>query len=309
MHYQWDITGHDKEISLLEKDLLQGNVSHAYLFAGPMHVGKSTIGRKMAVFLQCENDAEDPVCNEILRGYHGDTIEVIDDDDSIKIEQVRALLEKVNMSRQSKYKIVLIENIERMTGESGNALLKTLEDPPENTVFILTSSRLRDVLPTIISRVRLVQFSLVKDADIESLVDSGGADLDAETKKAVKEFSMGCPGRAVSFLEDPSLLETYKKFFHEVSNLLRSDDKSTQFSFIEQIIKSAKEDHDNRIVKDFLSVMLLSARKEMLQAAMQNDTERLNRLVNFTSRVHEASEMLRRNVNSRLLLENLMLSI
>jgi DNA polymerase III delta prime subunit len=309
MHYQWDIIGHDKELSLLEKDLLQGNISHAYLFAGPSNIGKSTAGRKMAVFLQCGNDTENPVYNEILRGCHGDTIEFFDDNEAIKIEQVRALLERVHMSRQSKYKIIFIENIERMTGESGNALLKTLEDPPENVVFILTSSRVRDVLPTIISRVRLVQFSLVKDSDIEKLLDMISPDLDAETKKSIVEFSMGCPGKAVSFLKEESLLKSYEKFFSDASNLLRSGNRSRQFSFVEQIIKDAKEGHDNGIVKDFLGVMLLSARKEMLYAVMQNDTERLNRLVNFFARAHEASEMLRRNVNGRLLLENLILSI
>lgn len=309
MHYQWEIAGHEKELALLEKDLLTGNISHAYLFAGHENIGKSSIGRKMAIFLQCGGTTDGHVYNEILRGCHGDTIEIVDNNEPIKIDQIRALLEKIHMSSQSNHKVVLIENIGRMTVESGNALLKTLEDPPNGAVFILTANRIRDVLPTIVSRVRLIQFAPVKDSIIETFLGDLAPELPDEKKNSIVEFSMGCPGRAVSFLKDDSLLKSYEKIFTDVAGLLREGDRNKQFVYIERIVKDAKDQKNNGIVKDFLNVMLLSARKEILLAAMQKDIERLNKLIAFAARAHEAEEMLKRNVNGRLLLENLMLSL
>ena len=251
---------------LIKNDLSSGNIAHAYLLAGPAGIGKYTAAKEFALKLQCGCE-KCAVCNEISRGYHADTIEIVDEGESIKIEQVRGLLEKVNMSKHTRYKILLIENIERMTLESANALLKTLEDPPEGVIFILTTSELREILGTIISRVRLVQFC--RDGEIE-------------------------------------LNEELQQMYDELSGLVAGSDRASQFAYINEIVKMAKESKDKRIVTDFLGVFLVVLRKAMLGT---DDADRLKKITNLIKRVQEAKGLLKRNVNSRLLLENLMLNL
>jgi DNA polymerase-3 subunit delta' len=163
MKYNWSIIGHEKQLLQIEKDLESGNLAHAYLLSGPNSVGKNTVAKKMAGILQCENDFchNCNACTQIEKGCHVDTVVFEDDGESIKIETVRKILERLSMTRQAPYKILLVQSLERMGVEAANSFLKMLEEPPERTVFIMTTDNVRLILPTILSRVRVVQFNSV----------------------------------------------------------------------------------------------------------------------------------------------------
>ena len=135
MKYNWSIIGHEKQLSQLENDISSGSLSHAYLLAGPNSVGKHTVAKKMAGILQCENDFchKCNTCIQVEHGSHVDTLVFKDDKNSLKILEVRGLLEKAMMTAQARYKIFIIQSIERMTTEAANSFLKVLEEPPPRT--------------------------------------------------------------------------------------------------------------------------------------------------------------------------------
>ena len=133
MIYDWNIIGHKKQLEMLESDIESGSLAHAYLLCGPGHVGKYTVAKKLASILQCENNfcGKCPTCIQIRKGQHLDTMEFENNREALKINQIREVIARCNMSSQSKYKIIILQSIGRMTTEAGNALLKTLEEPPE----------------------------------------------------------------------------------------------------------------------------------------------------------------------------------
>ena len=310
--YNWNIDGHEGVLKLLESDLAEKNLAHAYLFSGPKGVGKFTAAKIMAHILQCENEYchTCAVCNEIEKGYHSDTIEFRDEGESIKIEQIRGVLEKLHMSKHAPYKILLVQDIERMTGESANALLKTLEDPPDNVIFLLTTSSVKEVLPTILSRVRLLKFRRVADADIAALIRKHYPHADQLTIETVCAFSLGRAGRALSFMQDDDLYRSYRKIFDDIEFFLQKPDRAQQFTYIGELVALQKERDDETIIQDFLEVFLVVLRKQLLMKANGNRAiVSQEKILEAISRAQQSRELLKRNVNARLLLENMLLPL
>lgn len=310
--YTWDIAGHDKALRMLEEDIEKQNVSHAYLFAGPDNVGKFTAAKRMAHILQCENGfcRTCSTCREIDKGYHADTLEIRDDGDSVKIEQVRKVLERLNMTKQSPYKVFLLQNIERMTLEASNALLKTLEDPPNGVIFLLTSSRVRDVLPTIISRVRMAKFRRLDDAAMNNLLLRQYPLAEKNVIETVCAMALGRPGKALALLNDAELHRQYQKMYADIEQFLHHPNRTHQFLYIEELAADAKQEGNQRLIREFLDIFQLVLRRELLDGVRgQGGATPREKLLYLLEQARNAQELLKRNVNTRLMLENIMLSI
>lgn len=309
--YNWDIVGHDKVLRALEDDLANKNLSHAYLLSGPDNVGKYTVARKLAHILQCEEGycRTCSTCLEIDKGYHSDTLELVDDGSSVKIEQIRSVLERLNITKQSPYKLFLMDNIERMTLESANALLKTLEDPPEGVMFVLTTSRVKDVLPTIISRVRQASFHRLDDETMAELIQQQYPMVEPEVVETVSAISLGRPGKALSLLSDTEMYEQYRKMYADIEMFLRKPDRTNQFLYIEELTSNAKEG-GQELIREFLDIFQLVLRKQLLMDVRgDHGIFSRDKLLRLLEQAQEARELLKRNVNTRLLLENMMLSL
>ncbi len=140
-------------------------LAHAYLLVGPAGCGKTQTALGLAQLVNCDNETLKPcgecaACRKIASGNHPD-VHVIGNDemDSIKIEDIRFLLSRIQlMAYEAKTKVFIIRNIELMTSEAANAFLKTLEEPASNTLMILTTSVLEANLETIRSRCHIVKF-------------------------------------------------------------------------------------------------------------------------------------------------------
>jgi DNA polymerase III subunit delta' len=307
--YDWNIIGHDTVISALEQELSSGNLAHAYLFAGSENTGKFTAAKTMSQILQCENNFchECPSCREIEKGCHSDTIEIPDNGESIKIEEVRNILSSLYMSKNSRYRILLVKNIERMTLESANAMLKTLEDPPENVLFLLTTNRLKEILPTIISRVRVYNFNRLPENRVREFIHGLYPLAEEELLSEVSSFSMGRPGKAVQLMRDPATLDEVRKMFDDISVFIKKPDPANEFGYIAQVVQDAKDKENDKIVRDFLDIFIALLRKELLD----NDKPAPERkkLVTLIKETQKSQDLLKRNVNARLLLENLMLHL
>jgi DNA polymerase-3 subunit delta' len=310
--YSWDLIGHDSVLNSLEKDIEGGNLSHAYLFAGPDDIGKYAAGKRMAHILQCKDNfcGTCDICREIEKGYHADTIEMGNNGESIKIEKIREIIEKLNMTKVSKYKILLMQNIERMTPASSNALLKTLEDPPENVVFILTASRVKEILATILSRVRILKFRRLNDEDLKALLQKHYPMTDDSMVDTVCSFAQGRPGKALSLMENPDIYGAYRKMYEDIEMLLAKPDKAAQFSYVGQLAVDAKESEGEDLVGEFLEIFQAVIRKQMLMNVNGKSVIfPLEKCVGLLQNVQDTKQMLKRNINKRLLLENLMLNL
>ncbi len=299
MKYNWSIIGHEKQLLQIEYDIASGNLSHAYLLAGPNSIGKSTVAKKMAGILQCENDFchKCPSCLQISKGSHPDTLDFAADKDSIGIDDVRALIERLNMTGNSKYKVIIIRKLERMTVPAANSFLKVLEEPTDGTVFIMTTDNIRILLPTVLSRLRAVKFSSVSPGFLETKLRELFPEEDPETIKKASLFSLGMTGRAMRLMENPDVLAQNIKVYHNVKALLEQKNIPARFAYLEEILE---EDG----VHTFLDMVTHVLRSKMLEGGV--DTEKH---LKSLSKIDDTGILLKKNVNPRLALESLMLSL
>src|SRR5687768_1942661 len=153
-----DVVGQEHVTRTLSQAIEQSRIAHAYLFCGPRGTGKTTIARIFAKCLNCTGGPkpdfpdDDQKCNEITEGRSIDVLE-IDGASNRGIEEIRDLRETVKYAPAgSKFKIYIIDEVHMLTKEAFNALLKTLEEPPEHVKFMFATTEPEKVLPTILSR-------------------------------------------------------------------------------------------------------------------------------------------------------------
>jgi DNA polymerase-3 subunit delta' len=176
------------------------HLAHAYLLVGPQDSGKTQTALSLAQLVNCESKAAKPcgecaVCRKIASGNHPD-VHILGNDemDSIKIEDIRFLLSRAHlMAYEGRTKVFIIRNIELMTLEAANALLKTLEEPAPNTLMILTTSVPEANLDTIKSRCHTVQFFPSSVNRITKLLTDEGITIQDAHFLAV--YSEGCLGK------------------------------------------------------------------------------------------------------------------
>ena len=166
-----EVAGQKHIIKTLKNALSEKKIAHAYLFCGPRGTGKTTMARIFAKALDCEEGFgvqcnKCPNCIAINEGKHPDVIE-IDAASNRGIDDIRDLISKVKYAPiMGNYKVYIIDEVHMMTTEAFNALLKTLEEPPANVVFILATTEPFKLMTTILSRCQRYDFTKVSDGDI-----------------------------------------------------------------------------------------------------------------------------------------------
>jgi DNA polymerase-3 subunit gamma/tau len=207
-----DIIGQEHIVRTITRAISTNDFAHAYLFAGPRGTGKTTMARLIAKSLNCENRSVteyEPCCrcvscDEITRGVAMDIIE-IDAASNRGIDEVRQLKEGIRFApTRSKYKVFIVDEVHMLTKEAFNALLKTLEEPPAHAVFIMATTELKKVLPTIVSRSQKFEFRRLRHSEIKdrlvSLVKKEGKKLDPKVFDIIASRSDGSARDAESML-------------------------------------------------------------------------------------------------------------
>ena len=210
-----DLLGHEQVCRRLWQALDNDRLHHCYLFAGPEGVGKRTVAQRLAMAANCESVG--PVllgpppprpcghcipCTQIAQGIHPDIIEVERDPSKkvamIGVEQAREVIRRLSLHRLSaQRRFVIIDPVDIMRREAANALLKTFEEPPQATTFILVTSRPTALLPTVLSRSVRVRFHPVPEESLETWLEARGV----EAPRRIARLSAGSPGRALSLLD------------------------------------------------------------------------------------------------------------
>lgn len=198
--------GQHQAKNLLSRSLAANRLAHAYLFRGPEGVGKQLFARGLTAALNCKQRnglsacGICSTCKKFAAGSHPDFLLVSPEKGAIKIDQIRNLIKKLSFAPyEAKTRVVLIEDVHTMRQEAANSLLKTLEEPPENNLLILTADSAGSVLQTIISRCQAIPFYALTCEETTEILTGQDARLDTETAMLLARLAEGSPGRAQLF--------------------------------------------------------------------------------------------------------------
>jgi DNA polymerase-3 subunit gamma/tau len=272
-----DVVEQGTVVKILQEALKQKKIAHAYLFAGPKGTGKTSIARIFAKGLNCENGPT-PVpcmkCEQCITITNGTNLDVIEIDAASNrgIDEIRDLKEKVQYAPVSaRYKVYIIDEAHMLTMQAFNALLKTLEEPPENVVFILATTEPEKIPATIISRCERFYFKPISTKGlinkIKEIAQKENAKITDSAALLIARFATGSLRNALSLLDQAITMfseineenirnligipqdELLKEF---LDGIIRKDPKKS-LSVIKNIEESGK---DSKIfVNEFLSYL------------------------------------------------------
>jgi DNA polymerase-3 subunit gamma/tau len=197
-----DVVGQDHVIAALRNAVRDGRVGHAYLFSGPRGTGKTSTARILAKALNCENPVDgDPdgtcaSCVAITAGTSYDLHE-LDAASNNKVDDIRDLIAKVALGSPGRMKVYILDEVHMLTGGAENALLKTLEEPPDHVVFVLATTEPHKVVPTIRSRTQHLRFELLGSELLESHVRAVADDAGLEVTDADVAYVLRAGGGSV----------------------------------------------------------------------------------------------------------------
>ena len=242
-----DVVGQEHITSTLKNAIKNNRIAHAYIFAGPRGVGKTTTARILAKSLNCLNPVDSEPCNKcelcisIQNGQSMDIIE-IDGASNRGIDEIRTLRESVKYApSRGKYKIYIIDEVHMLTKESFNAFLKTLEEPPSHTVFIFATTDIQKVPLTIISRCQRFDFRRIQLNTIKSLLKeiakSENIEIDDKTLTIIAKKADGALRDAESFFDQIVSFCGNNIDPETVSKMLNLIDDEIYFNISDAILK------------------------------------------------------------------------
>ncbi|MBR2700784.1 MAG: DNA polymerase III subunit gamma/tau [Erysipelotrichaceae bacterium] len=205
-----EVVGQQHIVATLQNAIKNNKLAHAYLFCGPRGTGKTSVAKLLAKTINCTSDGNRPCgkcanCIDIQESTHPDVIE-LDAATNNGVDEVRELIDKVKYApMQGKYKVYIIDEVHMMTASAFNALLKTLEEPPEYCIFILATTEPHKVLPTIVSRCQRFDFNkvptpLIKDR-LSYIAEKEGIKCEDAALQLVSEIAEGGMRDALSIMD------------------------------------------------------------------------------------------------------------
>lgn len=335
----WHIHGHEWAIEQLRSNIRTQRVAHAYLFAGPSGIGKSLLALRMAQALLCERQDGDPclqcrTCRRIEHGTHPDVrvagmatqaaaakADEATRQKELKIATIREWQRDLALRPfEAQRRVLILHDAERLSEEAANAMLKTLEEPPDYATLLLVAHS-SELLPTIVSRCRVLRLRPLPRAQVAAALQARGAEPAQAAELAA--WSDGRVGWAISMLSDPDAQTARRAQLTELIALSRQD-VGAGLHWAEQRAREYRAG-DQETVLAWLELWQRWWRDVIYAAAgcdeaitnIDRRTElhaiarRVIPVAAFTFLQHliTAAQQLRENVNPQLVLEHLILHL
>ena len=297
-----EMVGQEHITRTLRNQIMSGRVGHAYLFNGGRGTGKTTSAKVLARAINCLNPKDGEPCNEcevcksILEGNTSDVIEM-DAASNNSVENIRQIRQEVVYATVDvKYRVYIIDEVHMLTTSAFNALLKTLEEPPENVVFILATTEQHKIPVTILSRCLRFDFNRISDEEIvkrlKYVLDEEHIEYEEEACTYIAKLADGGMRDALSIL-DRCISEMDEKLtYDDIQRIVGAIDKQIIQNIVKSVINydsiSANENIDLVIKKGKdLRQLVYELNEEFLNLLIkeENDKERLVRIIDRLSKL------------------------
>lgn len=319
------IFGHQRQLRLFSHYLKENSFPHALLFSGPQKIGKRKIAIEISKFLFHQEKKEDffefsqrecncRTCQQIEKGQFSEIYEV-KEEGQIPIKKIREIREKTSLSTPFLFKIVILDDVEKLSREAAGALLKILEEPRGNTIFFLLTF-LPYLLPkTILSRCEMFRFYLLPREEIKKFLFSLGKEI--KELDQVLDFSFGRPGQAKELIIDKNRLFCYNEFLQKIQRV-KGMSPFERLTVAEEFEKEGKLDdfflmarywfYDSLLVKRKLPPLIFKSKfKELKKISEEFPKEKIEKIVKEIQKIQKY--FLFSNVSKILAIENFLLGI
>lgn len=294
------IIGHQKQWELLTQSLESQKIPHAYVFSGQSELGKKTIAFEFVKLIFCQDLKRKPCqvcrsCKDLQKGIHPDFFAIQSDKKEITISQIRSLIWKVSLYPSiAPLKAAIIDNAHQMNPEAQNCLLKTLEEPKGEALFILITSHPQLLFSTISSRAQNMKFFPVPQTEINKYLQEKGCS--AKDTQEIATLAFGRPGAALHLSRNPQVIKEQNKKIKEIVQLENAD-LPTRFQYVKDLI-SKKEN-----LREVLSIWLWYFRSTLLQR-IKESPDSVSKLKNTIQALQRTDFLISTtNVNQKLALE------
>lgn len=320
-----DVIGHESIIGHFKSSIERGKVAHAYLIHGEKGTGKKLLAGLFAKTLQCEAGGTDPcgICRSCVQCDSGNQPDIIwvrhEKPTVISVDDIREQVNKDIIVRpySSRYKVYIIPQGELMNPQAQNALLKTIEEPPEYAVIILLTNNIDKMLPTILSRCITLNLRPVRELDMMEYLSKLG--VPATKAKFCVGFAFGNLGKAVRLATS----EEYNEIKHDCVQILKDINKMEIYELIDAVKRMSKYkleiyDYIDLMIMWYRDILMLKVSGSPDKLLFKEEYSTLKQQANYISfegieNVLEAMDKLKirleANVNFDIAMELLLLTI
>jgi len=318
------VVGQDRVKDYLTKSVKKDNLTHGYIFEGPRNIGKLEIAKVFAQLILCENSKENPCekCSSCIKANansHPDIHILKLDENSIKRKDIDELQDSIYIKPyESKKKIYIINDSHKMTVQAANTFLKTLEEPPEDTIIIMITINKDLLLDTIASRCQIINFEMLGHKEVEKILVED-YNINEEKSKLLAAYSKGNVYKALKILDGEDKTLEYRDEIVDIVEKILEDGKSAVFDY-EKYFNSGKDNIDEILdifmiwfrdilfVKENISDMIINKdRLKILEK--QSKGKNSIRLAEVYDTIQKTYDDFNKNVNFNLIIDNMLLKI
>ena len=334
--FNWDICGHGKIVYFLQSSIDSDSVSHAYLLTGPSHLGKETVARKFIASLLCTDKVKNLPCGGCLNcrqlqsGLHPDFY-TVEKEVNIKteklrkeivIDQIRNLKYKLSQATLfNGYKAALITEAHLMNLSAANALLKVLEEPTKNTVIIILADDLSNLPQTILSRCQVLRFLPVAHSGIKSYLEK----IKVKDADLIARQAHGRPGLALNLANDKEFAKASKNNIDSFFQATTAD-LNSRLALVDKIVDWDKDEAINvsklnslletwqTVIRDIILIKsanepLVANAKYLPQLKELSSAWDFFKIRFILNKINQCPDYLFSNINSKSVLENLIINL